>query len=131
MTEQTSQTGSQRGQLTTVIAALVLLVCLVGAAVALTFAGMDPAAIVGLLTGIAGIGATLVGLLGKLSSLHQETTQQTASIAKIDHQTNGVLDDRIHKAVSVAIQQQVPHAVTQALHAPIPYVPTQKPKGHK
>lgn len=123
MIDQTPQTDSQRGQLTTIVAALVLLVCLVGAAVALTYAGMDPAAIVGLLTGIAGIGATLVGLLGKLSSLHQETSQQTEVIAKIDHQTNGGLDARIDARADARVHQ--------ALHAPIPYVVTKpKPKAH-
>lgn len=101
-----------------------LLVCLIGAAVALTYAGMDPAAIVGLLSGIAGVGAPLVGLLGKLTSLHQETVQQSETIAKIDHQTNGVLDARIHRAVSVAIQQQVPDAVAGVLNEPIHYLPT-------
>lgn len=116
MTEQTPQTGPQRGQETTLIAALVLLVCLTGAAVALTFAGMDPAAIVGLLTGITGIGATLIGLLGKLSSLHRETAQQTETIAKIDHQTNGVLTARIKQAVA------------EVLDAPVPYVATESDK---
>lgn len=113
MTEQTPQTGPQRGQETTITAALVLLVCLTGAAVALTFAGMDPAAIVGLLTGITGIGATLIGLLGKLSSLHQETAQQTSTLVKIDHQTNGVLTEKIRTAVN------------DALNTPIGYVPTE------
>jgi hypothetical protein len=117
MIEQAPQTTPQRGQLFTVAAALVLLACLIGAAVALTYAGMDSAAIVGLLTGVAGVGATLVGLLGGLISLHQETQRQTRTIAKIDHQTNGVLDARIH------------HAVNRAMNAPIGYVPTErKPK---
>jgi hypothetical protein len=112
MIEETPQTDSQRGMTDTLKAALVLLVCLVAAAVALTYSGMDPAAIVGLLAGIAGVGATMVGLLGRLASLHQETAQQTQVIQKIDHQTNGVLEERMRRVVD------------DALNGPIGYVPT-------
>lgn len=117
MIEQTPQTTPQRGQTSTIVAALVLLACLIGAAVALTYAGLDPVAIVGLLTGITGIGATLVGLLGKLSSLHQETSQQSETIAKIDHQTNGTL----RKIIRTEIHN--------AMNDPIGYVPTEPAPG--
>lgn len=116
MIDQTPQTGPQRGQLTTLVAALVLFVCLVGAAVALTYAGMDPAAIVGLLSGIAGVGVTLVGLLGKLSSLHQETTQQTDRLVKIDHQTNGTLRKIIRDEFHAAMNEPIHYLPTDRDH---------------
>jgi hypothetical protein len=114
MTERTPQTEPPRGQLSTLAAALVLLVCLIGAAVALTFSGLDTARVIGLLSGIAGVGATMVGLLAKVSSLHQETAQQTETLTKIDHQTNGILAAKIKTAVA------------EALAEPIPYLPTEK-----
>lgn len=107
MTEQTPQTSPPRVQTSTLIAALVLLVCLLAAGTVLKLHGMDTDAVIGYLTAITGVGTTLVALLGKLTSLHQETTRQNAVLAKIDHQTNGVLDARIHTAVHRALNDPI------------------------
>lgn len=110
--DQTQPTATATGHTLTIVAGLVVLVCLVGAATALAIAGWDSGAILGLLTGIAGVAVPLLAAVKSLGDLRHATDQQTVTLAKIDHQTNGVLTDRIHAAVH------------KALNEPIGYVPT-------
>lgn len=118
MNESPGTTNSgPAGHTLTIVAGLVVLVCLVGSATALAIAGWDSNAILGLLAGIAGVAAPLLAAVARLSDLKTATDAQTRTLAKIDHQTNGVLDARIH------------HAVHKALNDPIDYVPTDPEQG--
>lgn len=52
------------------------------------------AAVLGILVGVGG-GAAVVGTVsGKVEEVHAETTAQTRTLEKIDHQTNGQLAAR-------------------------------------
>jgi uncharacterized transporter YbjL len=108
---QTSPT-TPPGHTLTIVAGLVVLVCLIGAGVGLAFAGWDGGSIMGLLTGITGVAVPLIAAIARLTDLQRATDKQTKTLDKIDHQTNGVLTERIKSAVA------------DAMNEPIGYVPT-------
>lgn len=110
--EQTEPTTSHT---MTIIAGALVLVCLTGAAIALAYAGWDGNAIMGLLTGITSIAVPLVAAVSRLTDLKRATDQQTQVLAKIDHQTNGVLDKRIESGVRKVMNEPIPyHPVSPA-----------------
>lgn len=78
-------------------AAVALLAILVGASVALAFAGWEPGAIVGFLTPVAGMAATLLTLL----KINQRQTKKLDTIA---HRVNGELDKRMADAAQKAVE---------------------------
>lgn len=117
--DQTQPTATPTGHTLTFIAGLVVLVSLIGAATALGIAGWDANAILGLLTGIAGVGVPLVVAIGGLTNLKQATDRQTITLAKIDHQTNGVLTDKIAAGAEAAVRK--------VLNEPIPLRPVSAP----
>lgn len=107
MTDQTQPTSPSTGHTLTYVAGLVVLVCLIGAATALGIAGWDGNAILGLLTGIAGVAVPLVATVARLTDLKTSTDAQTVTLARIDHQTNGVLTERIRAAVNAAMNEPI------------------------
>lgn len=100
----TDQARTTRTHTTTVIAGVALVVCLIGAGVALALAGWKTEAIVGLLTGLAGVAAVLLPLLNRTINVEKETVQQTQQLGVITHQTNGVLSERIRAEVEDAVR---------------------------
>lgn len=121
MTETSDNTHvTPAGHALTIIAGLVVLVCLVGSATALAFAGWDGNAILGLLAGIAGVAAPLLAAVAKLTDLKHATDAQTQTLAKIDHQTNGILDTRIHAAVHKALNEPIGYVPTAPTDPPAP-----------
>jgi uncharacterized transporter YbjL len=105
--DQTETNSNPTGHALTIIAGLVVLVCLVGAAVALALAGWSGNAIMGLLTGIIGVAGPLIAVTARLTDLKTATDAQTLTLAKIDHQTNGVLNQRIKDAVHSALNEPI------------------------
>lgn len=87
----------------TVIAGAALFFALVMAGVALGLAGWEPAAILGFLTGLAGLGAIVLPFLDKLINVGQETRNQTATLNTINRRVNGELDARISSVVEEAL----------------------------
>lgn len=71
-----------------------------GAYLALTLTGHDANELVPTV-------ATLLGLVGLTGHIEKRTQQQNAVIAKIDKQTNGVLDGRIQDGTKTAIQSLI------------------------
>lgn len=65
--------------------------------VALTLAGQDA-------TGLVSVVVTLLGVTGLGAHVEHRTQQQNRTIAKIDKQTNGVLDRRIHDGTKAAVE---------------------------
>jgi len=62
------------------------------------------AAVLGILVGVGG-GAAVVGTVaGKVDDVQAETTAQTQTLAKIDHQTNGQLAVRDARIASLEAQ---------------------------
>lgn len=102
---QTKPTATPTGHTLTYVAGLVVLVSLFGAATALGIAGWDGNAILGLLTGIGGVAVPLVATVARLTDLKQATDAQTATLAKIDHQTNGVLAEKIAAGAEAAVRK--------------------------
>lgn len=90
----------------TVIASLVVVVLLIAAGVTLTLAHVDQAAVAGLLTLVMAVAAPVLVNIG-----HNAT--QSATLDKIDHQTNGVLDARIEGAVNRALNNPIGYAPTE------------------
>lgn len=84
-----------------IVGALVALVSIIAAAVVLSLAGRSEGTIAGLI-------ATVVTSLSLVIPLIREQQQQTSTLATIAHNTNGVLDQRIHDAVTSAITSRVP-----------------------
>jgi hypothetical protein len=79
----------------------VLAVCFVavlGAYVVLALAGKDTAGLVSAVV-------TLLGVSGLAAHIEQRTRGQDATLAKIEKQTNGVLDARIREGVKTAIAE--------------------------
>lgn len=77
-----------------------------------TLAHWDAGAILGVLGILGGIGggaAVAGGVAGKVEDVHTETAAQTRTLAKIDHQTNGLSEaerqDIAVKAVAEAKRQ--------------------------
>lgn len=107
-------------------------VSVLGAYVALTMTGHDA-------SGLVSVVVTLVGLSGLGAHIENRTQQQNNAIAKIDQQTNGVLDRRILDGASAAIAQvldargfgsivpaapAVPPAPALVVPDPVPVTPT-------
>lgn len=80
----------------TKVMTLVIIVCLVISAVALTFAGMDPATIVGLLSAVTGVALPLINVISQNHS-------QTEKLDRVERATNGELEGRIRTAVRQAL----------------------------
>lgn len=81
-------------------------------AAAIAFLGVLASFVVLVLTGhadqapaLASIVVTVAGLLGLGSHVEKRTQEQNETIAKIDKQTNGVLDKRIHDGTTAAVKQ--------------------------
>lgn len=113
------QTPPTPGHSITTFTGLGVLFCLIAAAVALAYAGWDSGAILGLLTGITGVAVPLLAAVKSLTDLKHATEQQTVVLAKIDHQTNGVLTDRIAEGAETAVRK--------VLNEPIPLRPVSTP----
>jgi hypothetical protein len=87
--------------------------------VALTLAGQDA-------TGLVSVVVTLLGVTGLGAHIEARTQQQNRTIAKIDKQTNGVLDRRIHDGTKAAVAQLLAeHEATVVV--PVPAKPA-KPR---
>lgn len=69
---------------------------ILAAYVALVLTGNDP-------SGLGEMVLMLLSVLGLGAHVEHRTQQQNATIAKIDRQTNGVLDQRIHDGTSKAV----------------------------
>lgn len=115
MSEDQTKPADPTSHTLTIIAGAVVLLSLIGAAIALAYAGWDGNAIMGLLTGITGVSVPLVAAVSRLTDLKNATDAQTVVLAKIDHQTNGVLTERIRTAVR------------DEMNAPINLVPVSTP----
>lgn len=107
---------------TTLVAASVVLVALIGAGVALALAHWDAGAIAGLLTAIIGVAAVALGQLDQLAKSRHEQAQNTATLAVIDKRTNGELDARIASAVTAALNT-LPAPVVAPTANPSPPAP--------
>jgi hypothetical protein len=105
--EQTPPTDTPTGHSLTITAGLLVLACLIGAAVALAYAGWDSGAILGLLTGITGVAVPLLAAVKGLVDMRKESHEQTQTLAKIDHQTNGALDARIESGVRKVMNEPI------------------------
>lgn len=55
--------------------------------------------------GLAPLIVTVLGVTGLAGHIEKRTQEQNATIAKIDRQTNGVLDKRIHEGTTAAMKQ--------------------------
>lgn len=80
------------------IAGTLLALALLGAYVALVLNGHDA-------SGLVQAVVTLLGVLGLGAHVEHRTRQQNATIAKIDRQTNGVLDQRIEAGSERAMRR--------------------------
>lgn len=92
-----------------------LILAVLVALVVLTLTEHDPTSLVGAVV-------TLLGVLGVGGHLAAKTDEQTeqidqikGTVEKVEHQTNGVLAEKIRTEVSAGIAAEVPAAVQQAL----------------
>lgn len=90
----------------TLWAAVCVFLAILAAGVALSFSGMDTAAIIGLLTGLVAIVGTMVAVLDKLTTVHRINAEQDEKINVIEERTNGSLEPRIQSAVSAALDER-------------------------
>lgn len=72
---------------------------ILAAYVALVITGHEEAA-----TGLAPMIVTVLGVAGLGAHVEKRTQEQNTTIAKIDRQTNGVLDRRIHDGTQAAVK---------------------------
>lgn len=72
-----------------VVSSVVLVLGMLGAAVALSYAGRSVEAISGLLGAVGTVGALIVPVIGKLFAIASETRNQTQALEKIAEQGNG------------------------------------------
>lgn len=96
------------------ITGAVVFVALLGAGTALLIAGRSIEDVVGLIGGIGAAAGAVIGVLSKLATVEQKTDAQSAVIAKIDEQTNGVLSGRIRTEVGAALTAALPAAIAEA-----------------
>lgn len=120
MTDPTGGAGMPRVHNSTIYAGAVLLVLVIAGTLTLSVMGWDSQRIATVWATAAGGGAVLLPMLNKITSLFQETQAQTQALAKIDHQTNGVLQSKIRDEIRAAIPELV-RAVRDAWDEPIPY----------
>lgn len=114
----------------TAIAGAVVVVALIGAAVALAFAHWQTASIIGLLTLLAPIAVGLVIQIDQVSRTRQTQADQGASIATVERRTNGELDARIEAAISRALTAtQTPATLAPAPAVPQDAITTELPKA--
>lgn len=102
----------------TLVAALVLIVALLGAAVALAFAGWDGTAILGLLTALGGVGGVAVTLLDRLTNVHRVNVEQTGQLDTISRRVNGELDARIAAGAQAAAEAAAAAVLARVMNAP-------------
>lgn len=95
-------------QITTLISAVVVVLAVVGAAVALSLAGRELAVIVGLITPVGAAAALLVAAIGKLSRLDKKQDEQSAKLDQVAHQTNGAMRALIREEIRAARGDQQP-----------------------
>lgn len=122
-TDTTGGAASPRVHNSTIYAGAVLLVLVVAGTLVLSVMGWDSQRIAGVWATAAAGAAVLLPILNRLTSLFQETQAQTQALAKIDHQTNGVLRDKIGAEIDAAIPRIVT-AVRAAWDEPVPYAVT-------
>ena len=103
MKNMTSKPGATRVNNSTLWAVVCVFLAILGAGVALSFSGMESAAIIGLLTGLSAIVGTMVAVLDKLTTVHRINAEQDGKIDIIEERTNGGLEPRIQAAVSAAL----------------------------
>lgn len=90
-------------QVTVLVGAVVIIVATLGGAVALSLAGREVSAIVGLIGPVGAAAALLVATLGKLVQLDRKTDEQTAKIEQVAEQTNGALRQHIDESIRAAL----------------------------
>lgn len=112
----------------TVVAATVMVVALFAAAVALAFAGWDGAQIAGLLTGVAGVGTTVVMLLDKLVTVQRVNVEQSTQLQTIERRTNGELDARIKAGSEAAAVAAAEAVLARVMNAPTSAYPIVQPR---
>lgn len=98
----TSDNTPPRGNAVTLAvlaAATVVIVAVVGGAVALSLAGREPAVIVGLIGPVAAAAGLLVAALGKLAQVDRKQDEQSAKLDQVAHQTNGALRQQIRDSI--------------------------------
>lgn len=88
-----------------VLAILFVVLGLLGAAVALAYAGWSQESIIGLLLGLGTIAGTTLPLIGKILS---DTHAQTETINEIHDNTNGKLRAAVEAAVTKALDERFP-----------------------
>lgn len=111
MTNNAPDTTPRTGHTLTYAAGVAVVVALLATATTLGLKGWQPADIAALLTAIAAPAGALVAVIGQLVGLIGETRAQTERLVKIDHQTNGVLTQRIHDAVRAELDKPIPYAL--------------------
>jgi len=91
-------------------ALLVGFLAVIGAYVALVLTGHDA-------SGLVSAVVTLIGVTGLGLHIEKRTKEQNATIAKIDRQTNGVLDQRILDGTTAAVSKVLAdHGITPPPH---------------
>lgn len=87
----------------TLWATVAVLALVVTAGVALSFTGMDAAAVVAFLTGLLTVAGGLVALLDRVTTVQRVNAEQTRKLDVLDERTNGGLDRRIKENVNAAL----------------------------
>lgn len=102
-TQQPTPQGELHTHTQVLVIAAVFLTLIIGAGVGLALAGWKAEAIIGLLTGLVGVGAVALPLLDRVMTVDRKQDTQQASLARITEQTNGGLDRRILDNVNTAL----------------------------
>jgi len=84
----------------------IVIIAMIGAAVALAVAGWEAGAIIGLLVAVSAMIAPMLAVIYK-------TDQHTTELQTISEQTNGTLDKRIKAAVAAGIEAHLVEAQTR------------------
>jgi hypothetical protein len=92
---------------TVIISSAVVILGVFLGAFALSYAGRDLGAIVGLIAPVGAAAGLLVAALGQLAALGRKQEQQAEKLDEVAHQTNGALREHIDRSIRSALDRHL------------------------